>query len=122
MFFLSFLLVDRITSLQPFQQAWQAAVPIPLTVHFDVPYRPPSFIQDSIGNIVPLRLHGPEETTSVIDEELDAVKFQETTESDFRRQQEKTQRRLLVETIDRSVENLVNELMAPLRALPNPLG
>ena len=112
--------------LQPFQQAWQASVPIPVNVHFDVPfYAPSSLLQlesPVIGNLASIRLHGPEESPAIMDEEVDAVKFQETTTAEFARQAENAQRRLLLETIDRSVERLVHELTAPLQALPNPLG
>jgi hypothetical protein len=109
-----------VACLEPFQQAWQASVPIPVVVNFDVPYS--SFLQQVRGNVVPIRFHGPEEVTAIVDKEIDAIKYQESTKAELERERETAQMQVLLEAIDRSVKTLVNELVAPLRALPNPLA
>ncbi len=124
--------------LEPFQGSWQASVPIPIKIQFDVPQSSliqanssfsPSFLQiippfanPPAGNNYALRLVPPEETEAVISEEMKALKFQEEVGAKLHRSEVQSRGVVLLDAVSRGVQELVNDLMAPLRALPNPLA
>ena len=123
--------------LEPFQGAWQASVPIPIHVKYDVPQRiessfaesssPASFLQmlpsmhdRMMDNNFVLRLSGPEESAQTIEKEVDALKFQEQVKLKQAKSERDTKGKVFLDTVERTVKEMVHELMAPLRALPNP--
>ena len=133
--------VAPIPPLVAFQGALQASVPIPLTIHYDVPRNmdfndgatssssmiPFSFMQlkadeTLYGDSFALRILPTEETPEILSDELKALKSEEDSKSEYSRKTSQTRERVLLEAIHRGVGAIVEDIMAPLRALPNPFS
>jgi hypothetical protein len=55
-------------------------------------------------------------------EALDAVKYQQQVDVEVANRQASSERHVLLETLKNSIDGMVTDLMAPLRALPNPFA
>ena len=113
--------------LESFQTAWQAAIPIPVQINYDVPAS--SFLQsippmhdNIIGNNYVMSLHPPEETTASVIDALAANKFQEQVNMELASKAAASQRHVLLDSVAKSVDGIVRDLMTPLAALPNPFA
>ncbi len=108
--------------LDSFQPAWQAGLPIPIQVSYDVPVSsflqaappvPPPTHDKILGNNFVVRLHPPEESTATMIEDLDAVKYQEQVRIDLSSKQTSSQRHVLLDSVSKSIDGMVTDLMAP---------
>ena len=128
-----FLLGVSCLRLEPFQTMWQASLPIPINITYDVPAA--SFIQKGrakilptkthehegvLGNAFVLNLHEPEETTEILNRELDAIKFKESNEGEESRREHLAESKILLDSVRVNVRDLVEELLKPLEILPDP--
>ena len=119
--------------LESFQTAWQASQPIPVQVYYDVPVSslveslpplppPPPSHDKVLGNAYAVRLHPPEESTQTMMDSLDAVKYEQEVHVHLHSKSRATTGHVLLETLGKSIDGMVTDLMAPIRALPNPFA
>ena len=121
--------------LDSFQPAWQAGLPIPVQLNYDVPVSsliqipkpppippPPTDHDKLLGNNYVVRLHPPEESTQTIMDSLDAEKYDNQVHVDIKNRGIASERHLLLDSLAKSIDGIVTDLMTPLRALPNPFA
>ena len=120
--------------LQSYQTAWQAGQPIPVQVYYDVPVSslmqvaptvpppPPPSHDRIVGNAYAVRLHAPEESTQTMMDSLDAVKYSQQVNVNINSKAKASTRHVLLDTLAKSIDGMVNDLMAPIKALPNPFA
>ena len=137
--FLTCSIALKTTPLEPFQGSWQASVPIPIMIRFDVPATSfvqaeehpiagsflqilPPFPNPPAGNSYAIRVQPPEETPAVLSSEIEALKYQEEVGLKTRGSETQSRGVVLLETVSQGVTQIVHDIIAPLRALPNPLA
>ena len=121
--------------LESFQPTWQAGLPIPVQFNYDVPVsslvqigkippkqRPPPNHDKLLGNNYVVRLHPPEESTQTIMDSLDAEQYENQVHVEIKHRGVASERHLLLDSLAKSIDGIVTDLMTPLRALPNPFA
>ena len=86
-----------------------------------LPPQPPSH-DKVIGNSYAIRLHPPDASTEIIMDDLDSLKYQAQVDVDLDSKRRQSERKLLLKTVSDSIDGIVTDLIAPLRALPNPFA